>query len=269
MNENQSRAIELLKNKAKFEEFIINSPMPVQICEEMQGYQNKKTEVIVDLTQNFLTFLNKVADDSFNPKQYLIWIITNEKEEILKVMQLINQSGNNGLGIFVFKAFLNDDEIDFKCLLKPNISIKREKNDNTPSKLMQKEYWEKYIEICDLSEYPDMQIANALPQHYQYISIGKRGVQIVQTVNTKDKYVASELFINNDKSIFNNLYEHKEDIESELGEIDWQYLENKKSSRIRKSIPFDISKEDIREAAINEHIKLAQEMTNVFSKYLK
>ena len=36
----------------------------------------------------------------------------------------------------------------------------------------------------------------------------------MQTVNTKDKYVATELFINNDKDIFNNLLKSKDEIET-------------------------------------------------------
>lgn len=65
--------------------------------------------------------------------------------------------------------------MEFECLLKPNLNLKtkREVNLNTSSKLLQKSYWEKYIEICDLSENPDMQIKEALPQHYQNISIQK------------------------------------------------------------------------------------------------
>ncbi len=97
--------------------------------------------------------------------------------------------------------------MEFECLLKPNLNLKtkREVNLNIPSKLLQKSYWEKYIEICDLSENPDMQIKEALPQHYQNISIQKSGVQILQTVNTQRNYVASEIAINNNKELFEQL----------------------------------------------------------------
>ncbi len=274
MTDNTITATEILKSKQKFSEYISEN-LPPSITSTISNYSTKsETELLIisELTQNFETFINAVNSDIFQNKEIhpdILWIVTNEKENIMNVIKFLNNDRKKGCNLFVFKAFLNEDKIDFKCLLKPELHIKREKNENTPAKLIQKEYWEKYIEICDSSEYPDMQISNALPQHFQYIGIRKKGVQIVQTLNTKDKYVASELFINNDKSIFNNLFEHKEEIEAEVGELDWQYLEGKKSSRIRKTLDYDISQESIRETAINEHLKLAQELTNVFSKYLK
>ena len=50
-----------------------------------------------------------------------------------------------------------------------------------------------------------MQIKEALPQHYQNISIQKSGVQILQTVNTQRNYVASEIAINNNKDLIERL----------------------------------------------------------------
>ena len=46
----------------------------------------------------------------------------------------------------------------------------------------------------------------------------------MQTVNTQDKYIGTELFINNNKEIFNKLFENKEDIEATLNLLDWQKL---------------------------------------------
>ncbi|MCD7879853.1 MAG: DUF4268 domain-containing protein [Candidatus Gastranaerophilales bacterium] len=111
--------------------------------------------------------------------------------------------------------------------MKPEIPTKTIRNENTPAKLLQKEYWEQYFEICDELQ-SEMQVTPA-PRHYQYISMGKAGVQIVQTVNTKDNYAATEIMINNNKEIFNKLLENKSEIEEKLGNLDWQFLEGKKS----------------------------------------
>ena len=160
--------------------------------------------------------------------------------------------------------------MEFECLLKPNLNLKtkREVNLNTPSKLLQKSYWEKYIEICDLSENSDMQIKEALPQHYQNISIQKSGVQILQTVNTQRNYVASEIAINNNKELFEQLLKHKEEIEDEIGHLEWKSKENNKSSKIRKIFEIDINNSDNHECAINEHIKMSAELKNIVHKYL-
>ena len=109
---------------------------------------------------------------------------------------------------------------------------------------------------------------NPAPRHYQYIGIGKKGVQIMQTINTVEKYVATELFINNDKEIFNKLVEYKNEIEEIFGVLDWQKLEDKKSSRIRRSLGIDISNTQEIETGINFQIQTAEEFKKVFSKYL-
>lgn len=110
--------------------------------------------------------------------------------------------------------------------------------------------------------------SNPAPQHYQYISIGKKGVQIMQTVNTKDKYVATELFINNDKDIFNNLLKSKDEIETKLGFLDWQDLEGKKSSRIRQVLHYDITDTSNLYEIIKSHIKMAEDFRDTFKRFL-
>lgn len=91
----------------------------------------------------------------------------------------------------------------------------------------------------------------------------------MQTINTQNKYVATELFINADKTIFEQLLTNKEKIEKSLGELDWQALEGKKSSRIRQVIDIDITDENNFEQAIKEHIKMAEDFKTTFTKYLK
>ena len=172
------------KSKVAFEDLMVNQPMPVEICEVMNTYAKKETTRIAELTQNIDTLLNIVGEDEFNPNQYLVWIITNPKDKIVNTIKKLN--GNGGLEIFIFKAFLNDNNIEFECLLKPQLKekVKRTVNTETPAKLLQKAYWEVYFEECD-NEQSQMQVT-PYPRHYQNISIGKKGVQILQTINTQN-----------------------------------------------------------------------------------
>lgn len=50
--------------------------------------------------------------------------------------------------------------------------------------------------------------------------------------------------------------------------LEWQPIEGKKSSRIRKTLGVDISKEENIEQAIELQIKTAEEFKKVFSQYL-
>ncbi|MBO6180625.1 DUF4268 domain-containing protein [bacterium] len=269
MTEEKITLEEAFKSKAKFEELMVNSPMPIEICEVMQDYPKKPTIRIAELTQNFETFLNKVGEEGFDPKQYLVWITTNPKDKIINTIKAINNP-TTGLGTFIFKASLNEDKTEFECILKPNepSPSRRVKNENTPAKQNQKVYWETYITVCDASEHPNMQIKEALPRHYQNISIGKSGVQILQTINTRENYVASEIAINNDKSIFERLIEHKSEIEKEVGKLEWYSKEGNTSSKIRKVFNIDVNLPKNHEQAATEQVEIANELTQIVYKYL-
>lgn len=266
--------IDAFKSKQNFSKAMENSSSNTFIASILEDYPIKTGKVVMtitDLTQNYETFGNLISDDlvcNLPEPPYIVWIVANEKESILKQMAAINKYSTSGFGIFIFKAFLNDDKIDFKCLLKPPVpkKITRVVNQNAPAKLLQKEYWEKYFEVCDALQ-SEMQVTPK-PQHYQYIPIGKRGVQIMQTINTVQNTISTELFINNDKEIFKKLYESKEAIENELGELDWQKLEGKKSSRIRKTYEFDFSNKETWVDATEQHVKLAEEFSVVFKAFL-
>jgi len=148
----------------------------------------------------------------------------------------------------------------------PQPALKSKKNLNAPSKVLQLKYWKKYSEIC-LKLKSDLKIKPA-PQHWQTLSIGKAGVSITPTINTKNKYVACELLIANDKALFHSLLEHKKAIEKSLGKLDWQELPEKKSSRIRQVFEIDVTDEASFEEAAKVQIKMAEAFKVEFKKYL-
>ncbi len=259
--------IEVLKSRQNFSDYIEQNADTV-IKNLLKDYPTRQLQIIYpQLTQSSDGLIELVSQLKGNQKAYLFWFIVNEKEDLKNIaMNLNHYFDKNYCGIFIIKAVLNGEKIEFEPILKPEIPSKQVRNKNTRAKLLQKAYWEKYFEICDELQ-SEMQV-NPAPQHYQYIPIGKKGVQIMQTVNTKDKYIATELFINSDKEIFNKLLEHKSEIEEKLGFLDWQALEDKKSSRIRQRLNYDISDASQIDKAIKDHIKMAEDFRETFKKYL-
>lgn len=289
---------EICKSKAAFNDFILNNPMPLEICEIMQNYPKKPVVKIAELTQNIETLINTIGTEDFDTNQYLVWIVTRAKDEIVNTVKRLN--GKDGLGIFIIRAYLYNDETEsglraegvaclacdeqdntgkrpvyceqprlgFECLLKPELKekVKRVINTETPAKQLQKEYWNTYFIVCDTLQ-SEIQVT-PLPRHYQPVSIGVKGVQIMQTINTQKNYIAAEIGINNDKTLFEKLLEHKEEIESEVGELEWDSKESNKSAKIRKTYPIDIISPENHEKAAEEHVKMAEELTAIARKYL-
>ena len=260
-------AQEVLKSRQNFSNYIEKHKDDV-ITELLKDYPNRGLHIICpQLTQNADGLMEAVSELRGNQKAYIFWFIVNEKEDLINIAKTLNHCFNqNYCGLFVIKTALNGGKIEFKPILKPEIPIKQVRNNNTPAKQIQKEYWDRYFEICDELQ-SEMQI-NPAPQHYQYIPIGKKGVQIMQTVNTKDKYVATELFINSDKDIFNKLLKSKDEIETKLGLLDWQDLEGKKSSRIRQVLHYDITDTSNLYEIIKSHIKMAEDFRDTFKRFL-
>jgi len=261
-------AEEALKSRQNFSDFIESKRDEIE-QEYLKEYSKRELVLsYAQLTPTCEGLMNALNEFRDNQKVFLFLYIANEKPEITKFIKYLNNTFNKMCGIFLVKAILNDDKMEFECLLKPQIQEKKQRvvNTNTPAKQLQQEYWQAYFDKCDELQ-SEMQI-NPAPRHYQYIGIGKKGVQIMQTVSTVDKYIATELSINNDKSIFHKLEEHKEQIEKALGTLEWYIKDGVDSCKIRQKIYFDISMTEIRDAKVEEHIKLAENFKKVFSKYL-
>lgn len=202
----------VLKTKANFEKFI-EEYNPQIITSTIAGMPNANDRIVVkicDLTQNIDTLMDALTEEiivNLEKPPIVAWMVTNEKEKIQNFVRILNQqSGTRGLKIFVFKASVNQDEsdINIECILKPQYKEnKYVRNDNTHAKIIQNEYWKKYLEITGRKISPG-------PRHYQRISVGKSGVEIMQTVNTAKNYVATEILIRENKDLYTRFLENNE-----------------------------------------------------------
>ena len=77
-----------------------------------------------------------------------------------------------------------------------------------------------------------------------------------------------DLKINNDKSLFNKLYEYKTEIEEQLGELEWDSKEKNKSAKIRKIYEVDISEPNTHQKAVEKLITMGAELKAIAHKYL-
>lgn len=284
---------QVLKTKQNFSEYLQKNT-PAIVTSTIANYQSKSGKVVIpliDLTQNFDTLVNAINDPkvlNLPKKPYFAWIITNPKEQVMNFLKFINEGSDGELGFFVFRAFLNGDKsglraegesdsvpvyceqprIDFECLLKPEFKIKEKKpRAITQTSGIQLDYWNAYFEVCDEMGLGDFQVQPA-SQHYQNIPIGVKGAYIKQTMSVKDGYVATEIFIGNDKAKYAELYKHKDEIEKELGTLIWQCLDTNKSCNIRQVIDSDLKDSETYKETAKKHIRLAELFKATFKKYL-
>ena len=163
-------ATEVLKSRQNFSDYIEQNADTV-IKNLLKDYPPRPLQIIYpQLTQSSDGLIEIIRQLEGNQKAYIFWFIVNEKEDLKNIALKLNLFfDKNYCGIFIIKAVLNEDKIEFEPVLKPELVVKqkREVNTNTPSKQLQKKYWDKYIELCDASEHPEMQI---LPYKNGYLS---------------------------------------------------------------------------------------------------
>lgn len=163
----------------------------------------------------------------------------------------------------------------FKVIERPNDFIKTSKSANAGDKkeyrrnTERKEFWVKLNEILVERGKP-FNLRKPTTDHWYDIAIGTSEAHIAINLVNKDNIIVVELYIQNNKALFDQLFASKSEIEDELKmEFVWDRLDGKKASRIKHQIEglnFD-DHSNYREL-INEVIDKAVKMRTVFKKYI-
>lgn len=100
------------------------------------------------------------------------------------------------------------------------------------------------------------------PQHWYNVAIGNSEAHIALTINTKEQLLACEIYINDDKEMFNFFLEKKDQIEKEIGaSLEWK--EADKACRIIQKLP-GFSMEN--KGQMSEYFKWSIDRIGVFGK---
>ena len=252
---------ETLKNTTKFKEFVVEADK-TPFEQVLKNYPENDVKYIIDLTQKAETYHNIIGELEDGETPYIIWVVTNTKPELLRYIKFFNSTRNKNTGIFLFQASSKDDQIQFECILKPNKTSKGQSGEDTVKFYL--DHWNRYVETCTQFDILNM-IVKPIPKRSTFVSIGNANVKIMQTVSKKSGFVSSELYIT-DKNIYDLLFDQKENIEKQVGPLEWLRLDDKKASRIVKYFNIDI--ESNPERAAQEHIRSAQSLKEVYQKYI-
>jgi len=125
--------------------------------------------------------------------------------------------------------------------------------------LIRQRFW---TELLNFAKQKTKLHANITPGQYSWIGTGagKYGLGFNYAIRKNETQV--ELYIDRgkdkeeeNKQIFDQLFKNKAEIESEFGEVlDWQRLDNKRASRIRKEIKTGGYRDEDRWPEINEQM---------------
>ena len=208
----------------------------------------------------------------------IVWIVTEAKEEHRAAVEWLNNNTVNEINFFLIElhAYKIGDSASapkFEVIEKPNGFVKTSNNQNDGNE--RKSYaeriifWELFNEKV-LHKGKPFNIRKANNDHWYDIAIGSSYAHIAVDLVNKNGYIVVELYINDNKELFDILYQNRSEIEKELGfKLDWDRLNNKKASRIKyyiNGLNFDDhSNYDI---LMEQVIDTAVKMRDTFKRYL-
>jgi len=209
----------------------------------------------------------------------VVWIVKKAREEHRSAVEWLNNNTNNNVNFFLieihaYKIGESDPAPMFQVVEQPNDFIKNNKSTNrdesmNKSQSQRIEFWNQFNNVV-IERGKPFNIRKATTDHWYNVAIGTSDAHIDITLVNKDSLIGVELYITDNKELFDKLYERKDQIEQELGfTLDWRRLDNSKASRIVyhiKGLNFD-DHSNYNEL-MNKTIDLAVLMRNIFKKYI-
>lgn len=211
--------------------------------------------------------------------EVIVWIVKTAREEHRSAIEWLNNNTNSRINFFLIelKAYTIENSIPapfFNVIEKPNDFIKNTKINNSSDNLNKSqserlEFWNIFNEIL-IDKGKPFNVRKATTDHWYDVAIGTSSAHVTITLVNKESKIGVELYISDDKELFDKLFEKKNLIEDELGfKLDWQRLDNSKASRIKYYINgLDFSNHSNYDELINKTIDLAVVMRDIFKKYI-
>lgn len=209
----------------------------------------------------------------------VVWIVKEAREEHRSAIEWLNNNTNSNINFFLieihaYKIGNSDNAPMFQVIEQPNDFIKNNKSINSndtmnKSQSQRLEFWNQFNNVL-VERGKTFNVRKATTDHWYNVAIGTSDAHIDITLVNKDSVIGVELYITDNKELFDKLYQRKDEIENDLGfKLDWRRLNNSKASRIVtfiKGLNFD-DHSNYNEL-INKTIDLAVLMRDTFKKYI-
>lgn len=209
----------------------------------------------------------------------VVWVVKDVREEHRKAVDWLNEHTDEGIEFYLLKIELWQIEESpfapkFEIICKPNDWAKTVKEsvnhgELSDTKIKQLEFWNQLKEYSQRN-HARLRFQKPYPQHWANISVGSSDAHISLTINSRDGVLGTELYIPDNKDLYNKLLNRKGDIEKDLGEqLEWMELPGKKASRIKISMPGDFDDQKSWENYFEWFLREAEKFRNIFPNYIK
>ena len=209
----------------------------------------------------------------------IVWIVEKAREEHSSAIEWLNEHTDENVDFFLIEVHayqIGDSKPApfFKIIEQPNNFSKTTKaasKDISVNKSMAKrlEFWNLFNEVIEHRGNP-INKRKASTDHWYTVSIGSSKCAISVDLVNRENRIRVSLWISDDKSLFDLLFDHKNDIESALNlQLEWIRNDNKKASNICTYIHgLDFDNQSNYKELMNQTINIIIKFREVFKQYL-
>ena len=210
----------------------------------------------------------------------IIWIVKRARDEHRQAIEWLNAHTDEEVGFFLLEIELwkigdSMPAPKFNVVSKPNDWGKTQKASSGlgKAKKLQGEFWQAFAEYgaSDEKHSKEFNKRKALPQHWYDLPMESSEYHISLTCATQRNEIEIEVYIDNNKNIYDTFYDNKDTIEEKTGlKYKWQRLDNKKASRIKAIKKCNVEEQEEWEEAFKwfceNALKIKREFNKVFNK---
>ncbi len=176
--------------------------------------------------------------------QIIIWVCSQVTDEHRQAIDWLNEVTRSDISFFACEIELwrINDSIPapkFNIVASPNdwtkiVKASGEAQTLSDTKKAHLAFWNSFKTFMEESETP-LKMRQPRAQHWYTMAIGRSKFNISLTTNTQSKQIGCEVYIRGEtaKDAFSQLFMYKDQIESSLGELEWQELPDGQDCRIK------------------------------------
>lgn len=176
----------------------------------------------------------------------IIWIVKEAREEHKAAIEWLNNNSSEEIGFFLIElhAYKINDSLPapmFKVVEKPNNFTKTSKQNYSDKELNRSQnerlmFWEEFNTVI-VSKGKPFSVRKPTTDHWYDVAIGTSEAHLAINLVNKENKIVLELYILDNKNLFDHIYEDKEKIENTLQmNFSWERLNGKKASRIKHDV---------------------------------
>ena len=210
----------------------------------------------------------------------IVWIVKEARDEHRSAIEWLNNNTVQDINFFLIELHAyqigNSDYAPmFQIVEQPNDFIKEQKGKKSTDTMNKSqserlEFWTQFNDHV-INRGKPFPIRKAGTAHWYDVSIGTSEAKISIALVNKDSFISVELYIYDNKALFDKLYEEHDYIQKELGfDLNWYRLDNSKASRIQSKIDgLNFDDHSNYDHLIEEAIDKVLKMREVFKNRLK